>query len=40
VVIAGRLTTVLFLGRVEGDRFDGQLGWLWTLVKGRWGEPS
>jgi len=32
IVVISALTTVLFLGGWKGP-FDGQLGWLWTLVK-------
>jgi NADH-quinone oxidoreductase subunit H len=32
IVVIAALTTVLFLGGWKGP-FDGQLGWLWTLVK-------
>jgi NADH-quinone oxidoreductase subunit H len=32
IVVVAALTTVLFLGGWRGP-FDGQLGWLWTLVK-------
>jgi NADH-quinone oxidoreductase subunit H len=33
IVVVSALTTVLFLGGWKGPFADGQLGWLWTLVK-------
>jgi NADH-quinone oxidoreductase subunit H len=33
IVVIAALTTVLFLGGWKGPFLDGDLGWLWTLVK-------
>ncbi|MGH9207867.1 MAG: complex I subunit 1/NuoH family protein, partial [Acidimicrobiales bacterium] len=33
IVVVCALTTVLFLGGWKGPFLDGQLGWLWTLIK-------